>query len=66
MRNGRGTLTFGNGDSIESDWKLDKMMSGYGKIISKDKGMYSGEIQNSLKHGSGEILYENGTKFEGN
>lgn len=43
---------------------MEGKKDGYGILKSYD-GEYTGNFKNDLKHGKGEIIYENGDKFIG-
>ncbi len=63
-RNGRGKLTWANGDVYEGDFKNDKR-NGRGKETYDNGDFYEGEFKNGKVHGRGKETYANGDVYEG-
>ena len=60
--NGQGKLTiFDTDDVFEGTFLNDKIYSP-GKLICKGT-VYSGELKDGMKHGKGELLFQNGDKY---
>lgn len=62
--NGKGTLTFENGDTYTGEFK-NGAFDGQGTFTSKDGWTYVGEFKKGLADGKGKLTTENKTIYEG-
>ena len=63
-KEGKGIMTFNNGNKYEGMWDYDNMC-GKGTMTYANGNKYDGEWKNSHKHGNGIMTYANGNKYEG-
>lgn len=61
---GKGTLTFENGDRYEGDFK-NGLFEGKGTFTSKDGWVYTGDFKKGLADGTGKLTTENKTIYQG-
>ena len=64
MREGQGVLTFSNGKIIEGTYKHDRLYR-VAKVAYPDKSVYIGRMKQMKKKGFGHLLFEDGSRFEG-
>ena len=62
--NGKGTMTYANGDKYEGEFKHGEP-NGKGKMTYANGNTYEGEFQNGTRHGRGTLTYDKGGKYEG-
>ena len=62
--NGKGTMTWKNGDRYEGDWKNDEK-DGKGIYYSADGYKYVGEFREGQREGKGIAYWNNGDRYEG-
>eukprot|EP01034_Spumella_vulgaris_P026437 gene26437-33015_t len=63
-KQGKGTLSFPNGDKYEGEFENDKMQ-GRGTITFSTGDVYEGEMADNQMHGVGNIRYANGNTYKG-
>ena len=63
-REGRGTMTFGNGNVYKGEFKADQQ-EGHGTYTYADGSTYVGAWQNGKRSGQGTYTFADGTKWVG-
>jgi len=64
MLNGRGKLTWRNGDSYVGEFR-DGLMHGRGKYVFVNSAVYEGGYADGLENGKGHIAYSSGDVYRG-
>ena len=62
--NGRGTLTYDNGDRYEGDF-VDAKRVGHGTYTHANGDRYEGDFREDQRTGRGSFTYHNGGRYEG-
>lgn len=62
--NGRGVVTFENGNRYDGEWRDDKP-SGRGVYTWTDGSVFDGEWRDAKPHGPGRMTWANGTIYNG-
>ena len=64
LRDGKGKMTWKDGDVYEGDWKNGKF-DGFGKYYYNNGDRYEGEFKNDSCEGRGIYYYQSGDRYEG-
>ena len=64
LKDGKGNLTYKNGDNYYGEFKDDKR-NGKGKLKYTNGDYYVGEFKDDKKEGSGTYFYKDGDYYEG-
>lgn len=62
---GYGTYTYKDGSSCTGYFKKDVLWSGVGTIKYQNGEVYTGKVENGMRHGDGLLIMENGTQIRG-
>lgn len=57
--NGKGKISYSNGDYYEGQWEMGKLVEGEGKQRDAN-GLYNGQFKNGKRDGRGEYILNNG------
>ncbi len=62
MREGRGTLRYGDGEVYEGQFR-NNFPEGKGKLTKKNGDIYEGDWRRGKEHGKGTLIHEGGRKM---